>query len=331
MFKIKSFLLPVLFFFLCRLNFAASFTYSGPTSATIQFGQSSASATYYFSYSGLGELFQPALSITVDGTTIFGPHACQSDASTPSSYTITFNAAGTHTVYFMLSQLVDDGSQCGHRELVKDYSAFNVSVYFQISVENIFSGGTINVDGSNRTSPYYRSSSGGNNVSLGAVEQDNGGYHWIWNTSGTYNSEWDKEPSGGGSGPFNYSQNTSYSVQSNDINTSIVAALRKVCNITFQNNFVGVGNDGNITINGTQYGSPASGFTVTEQNPISGSASYRNLNGINYYFDHWSEEGGTNSSYTFHPTSHKTYTAYFKGYPSNVGKNLYNDLNYDSQ
>jgi len=46
-------------------------------------------------------------------------------------------------------------------------------------------------------------------------------------------------------------------VQSSDVSTSVVAGLRKICNLTFQNNFVGVGNGGTITVGGSQYNSPA--------------------------------------------------------------------------
>jgi len=155
--KIKILLLSLFFVSFLRINFAASFTYSGPSSATILFEHTNTSATYYFSYSGLNTLFMPALSIVVDGNTILAPHACQSDNVTPSSYSLTFNSPGTHSVMFRLTNLVDDGSQCGHRETVKEYN-FNVSVNFQISVENIFGGGSIYVDNYSvaKTSPYHR-------------------------------------------------------------------------------------------------------------------------------------------------------------------------------
>ena len=75
---------------------------------------------------------------------------------------------------------------------------------------------------------------------------------------GTNNSEWDRKLSG--RNPIFYSplQNTSNSVLSTDINTSVLAGLRKICNLTFQNNFVGVGNGGVISVNNNQYNSPTS-------------------------------------------------------------------------
>ncbi len=323
MHRIKILLLPLLLVLFCGNNFAASFTYSGPSSATISFGHTNVSATYYFSYDLTG-LFMPALSIAVDGNTILAPHACQSDATTPSHYALSFNSPGTHSVMFRLTQLVDNGTPCGTRVTIQEYN-FNVSVNFQISVENIFAGGTIKVDNTIRSSPYHRSVSGDNNVPIDAIEQDNGGYHWIWNANGTNNSEWDKIPSGGNSTRYSFLQNTTYSVQSTDISTRVVAGLRKICNLTFQNNFVGVGNSGTITVGGSQYNSPASGFNVIEQNPIIANANESVINGISYFFIQWSN-GSTSKSTTFYPGQTNTYTASFYGRPYKANFNFGFDL-----
>lgn len=147
-----------------------------------------------------------------------------------------------------------------------------------------------------------------------------GGYNWIWNTSGTYNSEWKREPSGGGGSGFSNSQNTSYSVQSNDMNTAVVAGLRKVCNITFQNYLVGLSNYGTLTVNGQSYNSPTSQFQVVEQNAINVSANtYYYNNYIEYTFSQWND-GNTSSTRTIYPNATTTYTASFIGKPTNIGE-----------
>lgn len=202
-------------------------------------------------------------------------------------------------------------------------------VKYSISVSNNFGGGAINIDGETKSSGSNTFKITGENLSVGAIDQTYGNDYYVWNQSGTNNSEWQRRAMGdlsfssiSGGTPRNYS----YTVASNDNGASIRGMLRKNCNITFQNNFVGVGNNGNITVNSTQYTSPASGFTVVEQNAISSTANSQTINGINYYFDHWSD-GSTSSSKTFYPGDHTTYTAYFIGYPTNVGKNFYNNPN----
>jgi hypothetical protein len=293
-----------------RLNFAQSFTYSGPTNVTIPYGSSTVTATYYFSYSGLTGLCYPGLIIAVNGRVI-NNDLCN-NPSTPSSYNISF-VPGSHTVKFSLLSINCNTLNCYHA-IVHQSVKFTVHCKFQIRIENIFGGGSIYADG-NRTSPFYRTSVSGDNVSIGAIEQNYNGYHWIWNTSGTNNSEWLREPSGFAGSSFSNSQNTSYSVQSNDMNTKVVACLRKICNINFQNSFPDVGNVGVIKVNQTQYDSPTLIFQVVEQNLINAEAVDQTLNGINYTFTNWSEAGGTNRSWTFNPTDHKTYTAYFSGTP----------------
>lgn len=320
MIKLKFYVLFMIIF-LNQIVLGQSFTYSGPTSATIYYGNTTAQATYYFSYSDLQNLFYPSLHISVDGELILGPKYCTSITHLPQSYTILFNNPGNHIVKFMLTKLINNGTPCGERVSVKEYE-FTVNVKFQISIENIFGGGIIIADGTTRNSPIYRTSSVGNNISLGAIEQDYGNYHWIWNSNGVNNSEWRRVISVSGiSSSFSNNQYTSYSVQSNDVNTRVIAGLRKICNVTFQNNFVGVGNGGTIKVNGAQYNSPTSQFQVIEGNTITAEAQFQTINGIRYTFDHW-DDGSTFYVKTFTINNHETHTAYFKGKPSTANRNL---------
>ena len=322
MFRPRYFLTLVILLIGIQVNYAQSFTYSGPTSATIPYGNNSVGVVYYFSYSGLNLTFYPSLSIVVDDNTILAPHYCTSETYLPTSYTITFSGPGSHTVHFLLTQLVDAGNTCGERHIVQDYSAFTVNVSFQISVENIFGGGNISVDGSTRTSPFIRTAASGNSVPVGAIEQDYGNYHWIWNSSGTDDSEWRRQQSSGGSVGFSESQSTSYSVQSNDMNTSLVAGLRKECNISFENNFPSVGNGGTINVNYSSYDSPTANFTVVEQNTIRATAINQTINGIDYTFTSW-DNNSPYATTTFTAAEHHTFVANFQGKPNNNNRSLY--------
>ncbi|MFZ2325233.1 MAG: T9SS type A sorting domain-containing protein, partial [Ignavibacteriaceae bacterium] len=100
------------------------------------------------------------------------------------------------------------------------------------------------------------------------------------------------------------------------------ATYGPIYQVSFQNQFVNVGNGGSIKVNDTLYNSPTSTFNVTQGNTITATAQDQTINGIKYGFDHWSIEGGTASYYTFHPDQNRTYTAYFIGKPSNEGRNL---------
>ena len=121
--------------------------------------------------------------------------------------------------------------------------------------------------------------------------------------------------------------NTVSMVKSQD-NWTYEAQMKKLYNITFQNNFINVGHGGTITVNGSSYNSPASGFTIIEQNSIPAAASSYSYNGIVYYFNNWT--GGnisnpTASSTTFYLGDHTTYTANFIGYPRVDAINMHYD------
>ena len=318
MFKARYYFLLIIFTCFMKSNFAQSFTYSGPTVVTISYGNLVASATYSFSYFNLRNLCYPGLIIAVD-VVVINNDLCNGP-SLPSSYTINFTA-GTHTVQFSLLSINCNTLNC-YDPVIHQTVQFTVNCKFQISIENIFGGGSIYADGY-RTSPFRRTSVAGDNVSIGAIEQDYNYYHWIWNTNGVNNSEWIRKPSGSEGISFSSTQYTSYSVQSNDVNTRVIAGLRKLCNVTFQNNFVGVGNSGTIKVNGTQYNSPTTQFQVVKGNAITAEAQYYyHINGIDYVFTNWSD-GSTSLSKTFTINAHNQITANYRGKPTNNGEYIH--------
>ncbi len=132
----------------------------------------------------------------------------------------------------------------------------------------------------------------------------------IWkikNTSGTYTVQ-----------TLTPASNTFSMIKSQD-NWTYEAQMKKLCNITFQNNFIGVGHGNQIIVNGNQVNSPSSNNMVVEQNAISAAATGTEINGIYYNLSKWTDaNNNTLSSYdtlTFYPTSNMTYTANFIGVP----------------
>jgi hypothetical protein len=120
--------------------------------------------------------------------------------------------------------------------------------------------------------------------------------------------------------------NTFSMIKSQD-NWTYEAQMKKLCNITFQNKFINIGNNGTITVNGTQYNSPASGLNVVEQNQINAVAAINYLfNGIIYNFQNWTDGNGnyvsSATSTTFNPITNNIYYANYIGKPENSTRNL---------
>jgi hypothetical protein len=186
-------------------------------------------------------------------------------------------------------------------------------VKFIINAANNFGGGSIILEGANVASGASSNPKLiGESVSVGAIDQNDGaGYNRIWNSSGTNISIWQIRNSPiNGATPRNYS----YTVASNDNHATLVADLKKICNVTFQN----TGHQ--ITINGNGYSSPGT-FQSVEGNPITVSTdSYYNNNGIDYNFFCWTD-GVNNYSSPITVSSHSTFTAKYIGIPSNASKN----------
>lgn len=232
-------------------------------------------------------------------------------------------ASGTYTWTLELWELFLDD-----QEMVKtaeETITFNVK--FNVKIQNNFGSGTIRVNGNPVSSGSSYNKFVGDNLALGAIDQYSSGYDYIWNTSGTNNSNWSKRTKTQGAFhniPGATSKNHNYTVASNDNYATVQAEMKKVCNVTFRNylNGQGLGYVGTIKVNGVEYSPPASGFEVVEQNQISAQAIPQSFyQGIDHVFDHWST-GSTQSGTSFNPTSHITYTAYFKGIPNNLYRNL---------
>jgi len=204
------------------------------------------------------------------------------------------------------------------------------SIYPSIKVKNIFEGGTIKV-GINKAAeiinnlPYWSEINSGQYVNLEAIEQSSGGFNWVWNDnnysdSPINKSKWIRYKETGSDDRSN-NKVFSFSATINDYNCEYVAGLRKKLNATFQNNFIGVGNGGNITVNGSSYSSPTSQFQVVEGNTITVTAQYQEINGIRYLFNRW-DDNSTYYQKTFTINNHEQHTAYFIGKPSTSSRNL---------
>lgn len=232
--------------------------------------------------------------------------------------------------YLLLGTLSTDGGNNSHAKIS---ITVNVEYYLPITItaDNNFTTPS-NTDGKiivNGGSPVNAPVNVpnliiGNNVSLQAVspQTDNLGYQRVWNTSGVTQSisYWQKIAKNVSTQMGNNIQLV-HTVTSDDWNASYIANLMKVYSVTFQNNFIGAGNSGVITVNNTQVNSPSLNNMVVEQNPVTATADYQTVNGISYYFDHWND-GSISATKTFNPTSNDTYTAYFTGTPSKANFNF---------
>lgn len=178
------------------------------------------------------------------------------------------------------------------------------------------SNGRIIVDGVERTAPYTFQKNVGQSATLQAIsnQTDNQGYVRVWNNYAPLNqSEWRrKKPT---ENIFrSYNNPYTFSIISEDNNSTYEAQLRKICNLNFQNSFIGVGNVGVIKINNQQYNLPVQAFQVVELNQITAEALDQTWNNINYTFTQWSDQN-LNRSRTFYPNAHASYTAQFRGAP----------------
>lgn len=312
MFRLKIILFNLFFLVSYSICFGQSFSYSGPTTLTIPFGQSSKSGTYYFNYSNLNGLFYPGLIIAVDGE-IINNDLCN-NPETPSSYQISFSE-GNHTVQFSLLSIDPNTSNC-YDVIVHQVEEFLVNCRFQISIENDFGGGIIEVDQINRSSPHPRTSVPNETVGLGAIEQIHDGYKRVWNSSGTNDSKWERRPSSAGFSTISNLQNTTYIVQSSDKNTRVVAELRKEysVDIDHQTEFDGLQTDQDtyyiVEHNTGQISAPSS------INPVS----------ITYNYAGWTDDLSATNPRTISPTDNDTYTALYK-YPYHTNNSNTLDIN----
>ena len=209
-------------------------------------------------------------------------------------------------------------------------SAFATSgsgkIFSQSLIERLLDGshGSIVINGTTYSAPHtFSNITAGTNFTLQAIspQTDNQGYQRIWNTSGVAESlsDWKQLANGIYSSKSNSSQ-YSFTTASTDNSTTYIANLMKLCTITFQNNFIGVGHGGVITVNGNQVNSPSSNNMVVEQNAISAAVTGTEINGIYYNLSNWTDANNniisTNNSATFYPGSNMTYTANYIGAPA---------------
>lgn len=214
-------------------------------------------------------------------------------------------------------------TECDKQALLNLYPLFN------ITVDNNFTDNTgnnthgkVGISGypANPTAPITIKKAPGQSVTLTAIspQTDNQNYQMIWHTGTVNPSKWRRNEE-----PFLPDQSVTFTVSSSDNNATYQAQLRKICNITFQNSFVGISNGGKIQVNGITYDLPTSAFNVVELNPIVASPVDRQtFNNIIYHFSKWSD-GNTSFNRTFYPSANATYTAQFIGKPSIANRNLH--------
>jgi hypothetical protein len=94
------------------------------------------------------------------------------------------------------------------------------------------------------------------------------------------------------------------------------ANFLKEFNVTFQNNFICVGNGGTIKVDGYTRNSSYT-TQVLQNNSITGEALWQVINSIQYTFSQWAD-GVTTNPRTFTPNGHITYAANFTGKPTHV-------------
>jgi len=189
-----------------------------------------------------------------------------------------------------------------------------------IKAQNNFNGGSIYVNNFSiaKTAPYNFEIETGDEVeiSLGAIEQNDGTYDRIWNdTEAPLNlSTWVKETSLGGRSDKSFSQNYTFDAKQDDNNSTYEAGLRKVFNIDFQNQLNGTSFKGQIKVDGEWKDSPTT-KAVVEQNLISVDLNTHYEDGyIRFIFEKWNDNV-TSTSRSLYPNSHTSYTAIYKGYP----------------
>lgn len=207
------------------------------------------------------------------------------------------NINGPEQTNVSLSDAIDDyGQPTGYYREKKLWS---------VTVQNSFTGGKVGVNGTEWDSPYteselYWESTFNIDAVMDGRLHDN--YirrfvKWLQDDGSDYNTSKSTTIT---ITKYNFSEPEDYT-----------AIFRKEFNITFQNNFIGVGgNAGIIKVNGQQYTLPTSQpFQVVEPNSITAEAiSGQVYNYIIYAFTQWSD-GNTSYSRTFTPTDHTTYIA----------------------
>jgi Secretion system C-terminal sorting domain len=226
--------------------------------------------------------------------------------SIPSTFEL---SGGIYTWTLTLHEAI---GQSNYEETAHQTITFYVK--YNLAAANDFGGGSIIIDGSTVASGTSSNLKlVGENIAVGAIDQSYGGYNYIWNTNGTNNSVWKIQRYNTSIMNINgaTSRNYNRTVQSNDNNATLIADLKKLYNVTFQNQ------GHQISINGSNYSSSGT-VQVVEANPAYASTDYNNYtsNGLNYSFAGWTNNGGATYSNPVTPISNSTYTAYYTVTPN---------------
>jgi hypothetical protein len=172
-------------------------------------------------------------------------------------------------------------------------------------VKNIFENGIINVDNVTRNSPFDRPADANDQVPLGAIDQDYDNFNRIWNIAGNNISKWDRQRNNGSWTPVSSVRNFTYTVESGDINSTILrAGLRKNFQIDQTHKF--------------EFDPDQTGQNIThivEQNSGDITAPGTVTPGsITYNFAGWTDDLTAPNPRTITPDDNETFTALYK-YP----------------
>jgi hypothetical protein len=221
-----------------------------------------------------------------------------------------------------------------------EYVKLEIESYLtqDITIQNNFPGGIIKAgiinQMSTQNSPCSLKVLDGSNLEIEAIENqtDNEGYSRIWNDIEAPNelSKWERIVDGNRSFRAT-SKNYDFTTTSDDSNSIYEAGLRKLCNVTFSNQFSGTTEPGSVKINGVTQTAPYI-KSVVEQNNITAEADNHDINGIRYIFRRWSVTE-TERILNLTVTSHTSKTAEYLGKPifnENLEDGNLRDLNISS-
>jgi Secretion system C-terminal sorting domain len=298
--------ITLLLLMVSQLTFGYSFTYTGPSILTVGFGGGTAGASFGFTYYDSEGIIWPRLAILIDGDLVSG---AVDNRSTPSSYTMSLTP-GEHTIGFYLYEL---GESYDDPEILHQSEETVVKVKVTVKIQNNFVGGFINVGNTiPKVSPKLIPTYQNYNFNIGAIDQPYGGYDHIWNTNGTNNSDWTNDK-GNGSEFYSNSRNTTYTVANLNTSTVVQANLKKVCNVTFSNDFQATSNGGTITVDGSSDNAPIISSVVEGSTITATAVSSYTVDEITHKFWYWDNDMSDNSkTKTFSISEHKEHVAHYK-------------------
>ncbi len=321
MIKSKIFILMLFISFISINSFAQTFTLTQkPLEGTIAFGTGSITLAYEISYQNCtGPDIYLEMNAYING--VEQPR----DGDLPATYYLTFNGAGVYSVRFEIDEQDPVG---GIPKPNYPHEEFNVTISMQAIVQNNFPGGKVYVftETEEKNAPYTATFSNPHSVFVGAVDdQNDGAYDRIWNTSEVNHSEWKEKPLGQMWGVRTLNKSFLLNEGNTDKDLTLQAEMRKICNTEFQISQEGTGMT--VTHNGNTFTIPPEGqtFSVIESNPITATAVDGTYDGIDYYFQSWSD-GSTSRTKTFNPSSHQSIHANYIGYPNTSMMNVQNNI-----